>query len=99
MLDRLYCSFDELAEKYSVYKIDTIGDGEQLFVVSARFFDWVQPPNVYTFVLALPNLLISAYVAGTNLIIDQTNNHASSMARFAVDAMQAVFKIQLVNSI
>ena len=41
MLDRLYCSFDELAEKYSVYKIDTIGDGEQLFVVSARFFDWV----------------------------------------------------------
>ena len=40
MLDRLYCSFDELAEKYSVYKIDTIGDGEQLFVVSARFFDW-----------------------------------------------------------
>ena len=27
MLDRLYCAFDALAEKYGVYKIDTIGDG------------------------------------------------------------------------
>ena len=30
MLDRLYCAFDALAEKYGVYKIDTIGDGARI---------------------------------------------------------------------
>ena len=27
MLDRLYLAFDALADRYGVYKIDTIGDG------------------------------------------------------------------------
>ena len=30
MLDRLYLTFDALADRHGVYKIDTIGDGEHV---------------------------------------------------------------------
>ena len=42
LLDRLYCKFDLLAEKYCVYKIDTIGDGLKIgctFSISFKRID------------------------------------------------------------
>ena len=42
-----------------------------------------------------PNLRLSAYVAGTNLVLDQSSNHASNMAHFAVNAMQVIKKFHV----
>ena len=78
LLDRLYCKFDLLAEKYCVYKIDTIGDGLKIGCTISISFK-----NIDFF-------LFEAYVAGTNLIIDQNKNHASLIAHFAVEAIQVV---------
>ena len=60
LLDRLYNLFDELAEKYSLFKIDVIGD---------------------------------AYLAVTNLVQDQEDDHVKRIAEFAVDAVKAASEV------
>jgi class 3 adenylate cyclase len=56
LLGRLYTSFDKLAEKHDIFKVETIGD---------------------------------AYVAVTNLVKDQHDDHAKRIAQFAIDAILA----------
>ena len=38
MLDRLYTKFDALADKYEVYKLETIGDGMFISVLFFLFY-------------------------------------------------------------
>ena len=54
MLDRLYTNFDNLSQKYDIFKVETIGD---------------------------------AYMAVTNLVKDQHDDHALRIARFAQEAI------------
>ena len=56
LLDRLYLAFDELSDKYQIFKVETIGD---------------------------------SYMAVTNLVQDQSHDHAKRMADFALDAIHA----------
>mmetsp|Transcript_21069 Transcript_21069/g.48729 ORF Transcript_21069/g.48729 Transcript_21069/m.48729 type:complete len:694 (-) Transcript_21069:385-2466(-) len=60
LLDRMYTRFDRCAEKYKVFKVDTIGD---------------------------------AYMAVTNLVVQQDSDHAARMAGFAIEVSQVAKEV------
>jgi class 3 adenylate cyclase len=88
LLARLYNKFDTLADQYEVHSLETIGDGEcfsgSFSLAQSNMDALIQCPHL---IFGPPNTF-PAYIAVTNNFNNQSYCHASSMARFAIEAVK-----------
>lgn len=89
MLDRLYTKFDNLSHTHDVFKVETIGDAVSVQIPEPLY-------DIFSRAAMLPNShntinfhFFWQYMAVSNLVKDQPDDHAKRIAEFAIEAIAA----------